>query len=548
MAAGTLVSPERSGEARGFNRRKAPRLSVFGRVFYTSPSRRAGAAYVMAASSPSEESHDSAARPNESAGASPHAACDVRSSGALDAELGPGPAPPAEAAANTAKLVLLVGAGAVVNPLNATMIAGAYKEIAAGFDATLSEASWLVTLYLGCTAALQPVAGALGDRLGRRAVFLAGIGAFTLASALATFAWSLPALVACRCAQAISSAMVIPNGLAIIQAHVPEAKRARAAGGFGAIMGLGAALGAVLGGVLVARGGWQSLFWFNVPLGALALACAAWGLPNTPTGRAELSPVALLGASLLPLAVGLELLHRDGSAAAGIAACAVAGATLALGAFAIRRSTLGRADAKLLTSKEMVSAFALIAMSQLLFFGTVFVLPAWIASALEASSRQAGLYVGLMTLVMVLVTPSAGRLADTRGVRVAAFGGALLVTAGLGLLALTERGIGAPRILCGLLLIGVGFGGAGPSLQRAALDLAPKSIGGLTLGLFQSARYLGSIAGAALLSASFAERATSVDVAAGVGILRKLIVCAALPSIAAALLLPAKGPRGDAVS
>jgi MFS family permease len=440
------------------------------------------------------------------------------------------------------KLALALGLGCVVNPLNATMIVVAFSDIAQSFGVGLADASWLVTLYLACTAALQPVAGAIGDRLGRRRVYLAGVIAFGVASALAGLAPTLPLLIVGRCLQAVSSAMVIPNGIAILRDGVEERHRGRAIGILGAIMGIGAAIGLPLGAVLASRAGWEAIFWINVPLVVAGVYVGLTWIPAGSPSRSDVSPIAVIGAALLPLAIGLELAHRRPWRLAGGLVLGAAGLVFGAGVAIIARSHVARADFKLLATRPILGALIFIAFQQLVFFTTLLVLPTWLTSALALPHGRAGIYVGLTTLLMVLLAPPSGRLSDAVGARLPAVTGAILAAAGIAVFALSSAELSTLRAILGLLLLGLGFGLAGPSVQRAALEEAPPRAAGLAMGLFTSARYLGGIVGAALLSASFAQRSVTVDLAEGVTILRRLAIGGALPAIGAALLLRSRAP------
>ncbi|HWQ12512.1 MAG TPA: MFS transporter, partial [Roseiflexaceae bacterium] len=118
-------------------------------------------------------------------------------------------------------LVAAVALGAMLAPLNSTMIAVALPRLVADLGANPGAAAWLVTAYLIVMAALQPLAGTLGDRLGRRRLVLAGVAGFGLASVVAALATSLPALVALRALQGVSGALALPNAVALLREHIP---------------------------------------------------------------------------------------------------------------------------------------------------------------------------------------------------------------------------------------------------------------------------------------------------------------------------------------
>jgi MFS family permease len=195
-------------------------------------------------------------------------------------------------------LLATVALGAVLAPLNSTMIAVALPGITDDLVAGAAATSWLVTAYLIAMASLQPVAGRLGDRLGRRRLILGGSIGFGLASLGATVAPNLPLLILCRVAQAVSGAVVLPNGDALLREIVPDERRASRFGMIGSAIGLAAAVGPPLGGILVSTAGWRAMFavnlllvipalilgWRAIPRDPLpALAILPWGPLNRPT-------------------------------------------------------------------------------------------------------------------------------------------------------------------------------------------------------------------------------------------------------------------------
>ena len=168
-------------------------------------------------------------------------------------------------------LLITVALGAVLAPLNSTMIAVALPAITDELAAGAAATSWLVTAYLIAMASLQPVAGRLGDRLGRRRLILGGLVGFGLASLGATLSTSLPLLIFFRVAQAVSGAVVLPNGDALLREIVPDERRASRFGMIGSAIGLAAAIGPPIGGLLVSTAGWRAMFAVNLLLVVPAL-------------------------------------------------------------------------------------------------------------------------------------------------------------------------------------------------------------------------------------------------------------------------------------
>jgi MFS family permease len=168
--------------------------------------------------------------------------------------------------------LITVALATMLAPLNSTMIAVALPHVITEFGADMASAGWLVTAYLITMASLQPVAGKLGDRLGRRRLILGGVAYFGLASLGAAMASSLPALLFFRVQQAIAGAVALPNGAALVRELVPAGRRAGRFGLVGAAIALAAAAGPPLGGLLVGTAGWRAIFTVNLLLIIPALA------------------------------------------------------------------------------------------------------------------------------------------------------------------------------------------------------------------------------------------------------------------------------------
>ena len=223
-------------------------------------------------------------------------------------------------------MLVTVAFASILAPLNSTMIAVALPRIIEDFNVSLASASWLVTSYLVAMASNQPLAGKLGDRFGRRQVMLTGLALFGLVSIGAALAPNLWVLLAFRLMQAISAALVLPNGVALVRQVVPAGRRGRSFGVIAAATGLAAAAGPSLGGVLVDVASWRAIFYVNIPIVAIALALAWRSIPAEEP-RAERLRFDVPGAAMLPAflvsAAVFFLLLSDG--VGGVALPAVTG-------------------------------------------------------------------------------------------------------------------------------------------------------------------------------------------------------------------------------
>ena len=179
-------------------------------------------------------------------------------------------------------------------PLNSTMIAVALPDVMDDFGVGVASAGWLITAYLAAMASLQPVAGKLGDRLGRRRMVLGGLVAFGAMSVGAALAPSLWILLAFRTLQAVAGALIVPNGSALLREAVPEGRRGATFGSLGAAIALAAGLGPPIGGILVEIAGWRAIFYANLAIvipGLLGSKLIDPRLPHIPLPHPDRSSV-----------------------------------------------------------------------------------------------------------------------------------------------------------------------------------------------------------------------------------------------------------------
>jgi MFS family permease len=329
------------------------------------------------------------------------------------------------------------------------MIAVGLPAVADDLGVGRSSAALLVTAYLVAMLICQPIGGRLGDRHGNRRVLGIAITGFALASIAATLAPTFPALLVGRCAQALFGAGLIPNAQALLRATVAAERRGRTFGLVGTGIGAGAAIGPVLGGVLADGVGWRGIFAVNVPLCLLALAMLSRTAAVTPAA----SP-----SEQRPKGVAFGLLSEGSFRAACLT--------------------------------QTTSNFAL--------YTVLLVLP-----LLLADKGWAGASVGLatagLTVGMLFLGPLGGALGDRRGRTVPIVLGLVILVAGCTLLAL-----GLPTtafLVGGPLVMGIGMGLSGASLQAAALESVEQQVSGSAAGLYSASRYVGSISGSLVISA-----------------------------------------------
>jgi MFS family permease len=191
--------------------------------------------------------------------------------------------------------------------LDNLVVTTALPVIKADLGASLADLQWIVNAYTLTFAVLLLTGAALGDRFGRKRVFLIGMAIFTGGSALAALASSTEVLILARAIQGIGGAFVTPLTLTILSAAVPPERRAVALGAWGGIAGLAIAIGPLVGGAIAEGLDWHWIFWLNVPIGLVVMPLAALRLTEThgPEGRLDIPGLGLISAGLLALVWGV---------------------------------------------------------------------------------------------------------------------------------------------------------------------------------------------------------------------------------------------------
>ena len=408
---------------------------------------------------------------------------------------------------------------ALLTPFGSTSIAVALPGIGRELGAGRAELNlWLVVSYLLVAIAGQGPGGRLGDRISHERALLAGLGLHAIGALLGLFAAGLPGLAAARVLAAIGGAIALPAAMALIRTRVPAARRARLLGLLGGALGLAAAIGPPVAARLVAQFGWRSLFVFNLPWVMLAaLLVARPARTARPRSREEHRPAAdlvgtlLLVAGLAPIVIAVTPSsgHGSGSPAREFgtsAVIAVLAGLLLLALFVAweRRAAAPVFDVALFRRPAFTAGSGVIALQNLAMYGILFLLPASAtATAASTGSRAGGAETLLFAMLAGLVVgpPLGGRLVEREGSRMTALCGSFLTIVGLLIAHGLEPGGALPEALLGLFLVGLGLGIASAPAQASALDVAAAGSAGTAAGTLSTMRYLGGLAGIALINA-----------------------------------------------
>jgi EmrB/QacA subfamily drug resistance transporter len=390
--------------------------------------------------------------------------------------------------------------------LDNLVVSTALPVIRTDLDATIEELEWTVNAYTLTFAVLLLTGAALGDRFGRKRIFMAGIGVFTAASAAAALAPSMDWLIAARAVQGVGGALVTPLTLTILSAAVPRERRGMALGAWSGIAGLAVATGPLVGGAVVDGISWQWIFWLNVPVGLVLLPLAT-RLQEThgPDRALDLPGLALASGGLLGLVWGLVHGNGDGWTSPGIVGSLVGGAAL-LAAFVAweLRTARPMLPMRLFRDRAFSAANAASLLMYFGMFGSVFLLTQFFQTAQGYSPLEAGLRVLPWTAMPMIVAPIAGALSDRIGGRPFMAAGLGLQAVGLAwIAAVSEPTVGYAALVGPFVLSGIGMGMFFAPVANVVLSAVRPSEEGKASGANNAIREVGGVFGVAVLASVF---------------------------------------------
>jgi len=419
--------------------------------------------------------------------------------------------------------LVLVCTAAFMLLLDITIVSVALPSIQRDLRASLPDLQWVSAAYALVLAVLLLPAATLGDRLGRRRLFLAGLVIFTAGSLACSLAWTALALELFRALQGVGGAVLFATATPLLRAEFSGAALARALGVFGATLGAASAVGPLAGGVLTDALGWRSIFFVNLPIGAAAFAGGVARLRESRDpagGRADWVGTALITAALTALMFALIRGNTMGWASPAIVAL-LAAAAVAFAAFVIyelRIAAAPMADLRLFARRSFAAtglvAFAISAT----VIGMIIYLSLYIQNTLGYSPVQAGLRFLPLTLASFTVALLTGRLIGKVAMRVLLGVAMIAAAAGLASMAHLTATSTWLVLLPGLILAGIGLGITSTGLASAALAAVEPAHAGMAAGLVNTLRQVGTATGVAVLGALYASRVTTATLHALAGL------------------------------
>ena len=356
--------------------------------------------------------------------------------------------------------VAVLGSGMAF--LDGTVVNVALPDIGRDFNASTSSLQWILNGYLLTLAALILLGGSLGDRYGRRRIFVLGTGLFTAASLLCAIAPTAELLIGARLLQGIGGALLTPGSLAMIEASFRPADRARAIGAWSGLGGVATAIGPLLGGYLIGAVSWRAIFLINIPLGIIVMALATRHVPETRDPNAS-GHLDFIGASLAGLGLAgttYALIEAPGKGASPLILLAGIGGVVALVAFLLseRRSANSMMPLGMFASRQFSAANLVTFVVYAALGGVFFLLVAFLQISLGYSPIEAGAASLPITVLMLLLSARSGALAQRIGARIPLTIGPLVIAVGLLMMTRIDPGDSyVSSVLPAVIVFGLGL-------------------------------------------------------------------------------------------
>jgi EmrB/QacA subfamily drug resistance transporter len=451
--------------------------------------------------------------------------------------------------------VALAGLGAFMSALDLVVVSTALPTLQTHLGASLADLEWTINAYSLVFGALMLTGAALGDRFGRRRMYVLGLLTFVAGSAVAALSSGAGMLIAARVVQGAGAAVLVPLTLTLISDAFPAEKRGAAIGIWGGITGLGVATGPVVGGVIVQSLSWQWIFWINVPVGLAVAGLSRLRLAETRGSRPQLdlAGMVLAGAGLFALTWAPVRAPSIGWASPEVAGSLAIG-TVLMAAFLAweRRARYPMLPLAYFRRRGFATANAVIFFQFISVIGSLFFITQLFQIGMGYSPLQAGLRILVWMAMPMLVAPAAGALADKIGNKPFMVTGLVLQAAGLGWLAMVAGiGTGYGTLVTPLIIAGIGTAMCFPTVANEVTGSVPAADVGVAAGTNNALNALGGAFGIAILAAifaahgSYATHATFID---GFRPAEWAAAAAAAIGVIAAALAPSKSASAGRVT
>ncbi|WP_342422628.1 MFS transporter [Paenibacillus sp. FSL E2-0178] len=411
-------------------------------------------------------------------------------------------------------LMISVGLGILLNPLNSSMVSVAIPRLQHQFQLDYTVVSWIIFSFYIASAVAQPVMGKASDIFGRRTIFLTGLVIVFVASILAPLAPGFGWLIVFRIVQSVGTSMVVAVGMAIVRVHITE-KQATALSVLSMFTSGAAAIGPFIGGVLIHLWGWSSIFFINVPFVTASFVLAWRIIPKDQPLAAAANKLSMRQwmnrmdvAGILLFSVGLvallaQLLSAKSSGHVSLFNVIAGLAGLVLLAVFVRHELFAKSPFIPLRTFASYPALTWVNLQfmlvNLLFYSVFFGLPSYLQLVRHVSEFHTGILMLSLGLCSLVVSPLAGKWIDVSGPRPAMVVSAILMTLGSVWIVMLNPSSPLISICLALAAFGISNGLNNVAMQAALFNSSPKDIIGVSSGLFSTSRYFGTILSSLLI-------------------------------------------------
>lgn len=411
-------------------------------------------------------------------------------------------------------LMISVGLGILLNPLNSSMVSVAIPRLQNVFQLDYTGVSWIIFSFYIASSIAQPVMGKASDLFGRRKIFLTGLVVAFIASLLAPLAPNFGWLIMFRIVQAIGTSMMVAVGMAIVRIHVTE-KQATALSVLSIFLSGAAAIGPFIGGVIIHWWGWPAIFFVNIPFVVVSFLLSWRNIPKDEPSTSvapgmslrkwfnliDASGILLFTVGLVALLVGLLSAKSSGHISLGNVIVSLIGLAL-LWAF-VRHELKAKSPFIPLRTFAKYPAMTWVNVEfmlvNVLYYSLFFGIPSYLQMVRHVSEFQTGILMLTLGLCSLVTSPIAGRWIDKSGPKPALLVSAILMTLGSVWLVTLNQTSPVISVCLALAAFGISNGLNNVGMQAALFQSTPKEIIGVASGLFNTSRYLGTILSSLLI-------------------------------------------------
>lgn len=409
--------------------------------------------------------------------------------------------------------LLAVSLGVVMVGLDASVVAIANPRIAADLHASLTDLQWITDAYLLALASLLIFGGKLGDRYGRRAMFFIGVAGFAATSVGIGLAGTVTGVIVLRSLQGVFGALLMPATLAIIRATFPPDRLNTAVGIWGGATGASVAAGPIVGGLLVENISWESVFYLNAPIAAVALLVGALAIAesrNADEHHLDVPGILTLSGGLFLIVFGLIKGQTWGWLTGGTITVITAGlVTVAAFVLIELRSAEPLLPMRLFASRSLSIGTVVVVVDFFALFGAVFFLSLYLQNVQGFSPVAAGVRTLPLSLALMVTAPLSGVITERFGPRPAMVAGLAAVGGGLFSLTFLAADSGYAAQWPGFALLGAGIGLVLTASSDAIIGNADIGDAGVAGGLQSTAVQLGGVLGTTILGSVMSSRVGS---------------------------------------